>query len=1055
MGNECIPEEREVRYSAFHQAIFAIEKDIKKEMKNQDISKKKYMPFALINQDICKKYEFLLNEQFDKNIARNTIFDYKDLVKKLDDRDYTYIYDKFSFNFPINFIFITEDFLKIITDSIEVLDKKNKNKLAIIFKTIIGGGCLIMKDAKDKDDNNPFRYIILYREIEENKGNEIDFFLFINDKNERIMADKYILKHNLLNYFKSIDYNYKEDFKLFYYKDKKKMLGYIVRCSDVSVIGPYLDKLEPKEHSLQTNNFQNLKQNNFQNPQQKIQNNFINANQNNFQNIPQNNSLQNNFQNIQQNNFPNAHQNNLKKNQQNTMNQFNLLNNNDAFKKDAKSGTTITRNTYAKIYPEKFLTSAISFFFEVDKLTKFFSQNETLDFPSFSKKLIEMLGQDIKNQTKYEQIFSEILTKLEPQNLINKEYYNQTMQYDETKGLDSFMESHKNANIIKKLFFIPKEEKIFCEKCKMNSFQFNYSKYISLNTSNSDEFSLKLFQRDIKFKEEKSCNFCNGVKTKIKMEEIYLDFPEWLIVVIEPSIIKKININNFLVLMNKNKNQEYQLSMFINEATNILYLIRKKNIKHYQCHQFNQNRMQNPEELDNKFPCVLFYHLKNISQNNNLQNLNNPNIQNQVNQNNFPNMNFMNGFQANLQQNQQNINAFKMNNEQIKQPIIQNQQNNAINMNQINMNQQNNAINMNQINTNQQNNAMNMNQINMNQQNNAMNMNQINTNQQNNAMNMNQMNINQQIMIQQNNVQNMNQQFNVQNFNQQNMNLQQNLNPQLQNFNGNFTNFNCGNFNQNMNNNNFQNVGNGVNQMNNMNNMPINNMNNMNNMNKVGMNNNGNQMNMNINMNNMNAKTFNINMNISNPNIMNNNINLNMMENNLNNNMMGNNMGNSMPMNNNMLINNISSNNINNFGNNNFGMNNMNMMNMNMMNNMNNMNMNNMNMMNNMNNMNMVNKMNNQNQNLNQLDEVPEESGDTIFITFTFIKNKRQIYLDVARSIKFREAINMLTNKYEWLKSIKKIKYSFNKSVIDEKKFDKTLSELGIDESSDIHILSD
>ena len=1050
MGNECTNDERVIRYNVFHQAIYAIENDIKKEMNNPDISKKQFMPFGLVNQNICKKYDFLLKEQLDTNLAKNTIFNYKDLVKKIVNRDYSYISSKFNFGFPSNFLFITEDFLNIVN---ELIDKKYKN-LATIFQTIIGRDCLIMKDANDKKDEKPYRYIILYNEIKENKGNEIDFFLYIKDKSTRINTDNYILKFNLFNYFKEINYNYKDEYKKIYIKDKKE-IGYIVRCSDVSVIDHYISKMNSKKKNSQSNNFQNLQLNNFQGPQQNIQNNLININQNNFQNIPQVNSQQNNFPNIQQKNFQQAQQNNPGKNLQynfNNMQQFNPQTNNDAFKKDAKSGTTITRNPYAKIYPEKFLTSAISFFFEVDKLTKFFSQNQKLDFDSFYKKLIEMLGQDIKNQTKYEQIFSEILTKLEPQNLINKEYYNQTMQYDEAKGLDSFMESHKNANIIKKLFFIPKEEKIFCEKCQMNSFQFNYSKYISLNTSNSNEFSLKLFQKDVKIKEEKYCNFCNGVKTKIKIEEIYLDFPEWLIVVIEPSIIKKINLNNFLVLKNEKKNQEYKLSMFINansNISNILYLIREKNIIQYQCLKFNPNRLQEPEELDNKFPCVLFYHLKKISQNNNFQNLNNPNIQNQLNQNNFPNMNSMKGFQANFQQNQQNMNAFKMNNAQIKQTIIQNQQNNPMNMNQINVNQQNNAMNMNQINVNQQNNAMNMNQININQQN----------------------------MIQQNNAQNMNQQFNMQNFNQQNMNFQQNLNPQLQNFNGNLKNINCGNFNQNMNNNNFPNIGNGVNQMNNMNNLQINSLNNINNMNKVGMNNNGNQMNMNINKNNLNAKTFNNNMNISNPNIMNNNINLNMMGNNLNNNMMGNNM----PMNNNMLINNISSNNINNFANNNFGMNNMNNMNMmnmnnmnnmnmnnmnmmnsmnnmnmnnmNMMNNMNNMNMNNMNMMNNMNNMNMVNKMNNQN--LNQLDEVPEESGDTIFITFTFIKNKRQIYLDVARSIKFREVINMLTNKYEWLKKIPNIRYSFNNSVIDKNKLDKTLFDLGIDESSDIHILSD
>ena len=76
MGNDCSADEREFRYLLFHQAIYAIEKDIKNELDNKDITKKKYVPFALINQGLCEKYKFLLNENFDKNEARNKVFDY-------------------------------------------------------------------------------------------------------------------------------------------------------------------------------------------------------------------------------------------------------------------------------------------------------------------------------------------------------------------------------------------------------------------------------------------------------------------------------------------------------------------------------------------------------------------------------------------------------------------------------------------------------------------------------------------------------------------------------------------------------------------------------------------------------------------------------------------------------------------------------------------------------------------------------------------------------------------------------------------------------------------
>ena len=58
----------------------------------------------------------------------------------------------------------------------DYVSDKYKWHLRTNFDTIIGGGCLIMKNPNDTEDKNPFRYIILYKEIKENKGNEIDFF---------------------------------------------------------------------------------------------------------------------------------------------------------------------------------------------------------------------------------------------------------------------------------------------------------------------------------------------------------------------------------------------------------------------------------------------------------------------------------------------------------------------------------------------------------------------------------------------------------------------------------------------------------------------------------------------------------------------------------------------------------------------------------------------------------------------------------------------------------------------------------------------------------------
>ena len=177
MGSECTPDEREFRFRTFHQAIYAIEKDIKKELNNPNMKNKKYSPFALVNQGICNKYNFLLKEKFDKIEARNSIFNYKDLIEKTVERDFKINNQKFGFYFPSNFIFINKDILEVIA---AYIDEKYSKYLSTIYKTAIGGGCIIMKDAKDLNDDFSERYIILYNEIQENVGNEIDFFININ-----------------------------------------------------------------------------------------------------------------------------------------------------------------------------------------------------------------------------------------------------------------------------------------------------------------------------------------------------------------------------------------------------------------------------------------------------------------------------------------------------------------------------------------------------------------------------------------------------------------------------------------------------------------------------------------------------------------------------------------------------------------------------------------------------------------------------------------------------------------------------------------------------------
>ena len=99
---------------------------------------------------------------------------------------------------------------------------------------------------------------------------------------------------------------------------------------------------------------------------------------------------------------------------------------------------------------------------------------------------------------------------------------------------------------------------------------------------------------------------------------------------------------------------------------------------------------------------------------------------------------------------------------------------------------------------------------------------------------------------------------------------------------------------------------------------------------------------------------------------------------------------------------------------------------------------------------------NNQGQN-NQLSQIQEAEENTIFVTFTFKKNKKQLFIDVSPDSTFADAIFILENKYEWLKALSQRNYSINinsnnEKLISEENYNKTLKDLGIKESSDIWI---
>ena len=76
-----------------------------------------------------------------------------------------------------------------------------------------------------------------------------------------------------------------------------------------------------------------------------------------------------------------------------------------------------------------------------------------------------------------------------------------------------------------------------------------------------------------------------------------------------------------------------------------------------------------------------------------------------------------------------------------------------------------------------------------------------------------------------------------------------------------------------------------------------------------------------------------------------------------------------------------------------------------------------------------------------------------VFLTFTFKKYNKQIFIDVDDNDIFQNVIIELEEKYDWLKPINGRKYFLNNREIKRNEFSKTVKNLGIVDNSNIVIV--
>ena len=143
-----------------------------------------------------KKYGLLDSDWIDKNMDSftNQNFDlYNDeCLPKEENRDYSFIDGYSNISLPVNFTFVTENFMSLLSQ--KITDENFKNKIKTYYvEIIIGEECIIMMD---RQQNYKYKYIILYEPKTENINKNIDYILKISDKLEQSKAIDFILKNN-------------------------------------------------------------------------------------------------------------------------------------------------------------------------------------------------------------------------------------------------------------------------------------------------------------------------------------------------------------------------------------------------------------------------------------------------------------------------------------------------------------------------------------------------------------------------------------------------------------------------------------------------------------------------------------------------------------------------------------------------------------------------------------------------------------------------------------------------------------------------------------------
>jgi len=310
---------------------------------------------------------------------------------------------------------------------------------------------------KDKyNEKSPYAYIALFNEKKKKFNNNIDYFLRIDDREELDKNLNYILKNNIWNYFKEINYSYKDEYKIIKNSEGKK-IGYLVLNNGC------VKQIEEIYNYMKEN--------------------------------------------------------------------INIKMNSDEIK---DINTNRFYSFFLCLYNSKEIYNKLKIYYKDKKIIKMlfdFIQSKKID-DNIKKYFLESINSnDYKNIIN--DLFEKINSELSNENK-NENVKNSVVEYDEIENKNIFVEKNKNPSIINKLFFISKEDIIFCKLCNMSIYNFYYSKFFLIDLDKEEkEVSLNdhIFKSEnMQIKQE--CKFC-GIETNNIKKEIIFDYPEILIVLLD------------------------------------------------------------------------------------------------------------------------------------------------------------------------------------------------------------------------------------------------------------------------------------------------------------------------------------------------------------------------------------------------------------------------------------------------------------------------------------------------------------------------------------------